>query len=83
VDFEKRILAIYQECRTPEEIDAAFAPCVRKWMNKSACAWMKRAGHCSSTLTRTCINACDYNWTTRRLNRSLRTAFLVADALHA
>lgn len=25
VDFEKRILAIYQECRTPEEIDAAFA----------------------------------------------------------
>ncbi len=25
VDFEKRILAIYQECRTPDEIDAAFA----------------------------------------------------------
>ena len=25
VDFEKRILAIYQQCRTPEEIDAAFA----------------------------------------------------------
>lgn len=25
VDFEKRILAIYQACRTPEEIDAAFA----------------------------------------------------------
>ena len=24
VDFEKRILGIYQECRTPEEIDAAF-----------------------------------------------------------
>ena len=24
VDFEKRILAIYQECRTPEEIDVAF-----------------------------------------------------------
>lgn len=24
VDFEKRILAIYQECRTPEEIDLAF-----------------------------------------------------------
>ncbi len=24
VDFEKRILAIYQECRTPQEIDAAF-----------------------------------------------------------
>lgn len=24
VDFEKRILAIYQACRTPEEIDAAF-----------------------------------------------------------
>ncbi len=24
VDFEKRILAIYQECRTPETIDAAF-----------------------------------------------------------
>ena len=24
LDFEKRILAIYQECRTPEEIDAAF-----------------------------------------------------------
>jgi len=24
VDFEKRILAIYQRCRTPEEIDAAF-----------------------------------------------------------
>ncbi len=24
VDFEKRILAIYQECRTPDEIDAAF-----------------------------------------------------------
>jgi hypothetical protein len=24
VDFEKRIFAIYQECRTPEEIDAAF-----------------------------------------------------------
>ena len=24
VDFEKRILAIYQECRTPEEIDTAF-----------------------------------------------------------
>ncbi|MBI4528431.1 MAG: DEAD/DEAH box helicase family protein [Deltaproteobacteria bacterium] len=24
VDFEKRILAIYQECRTPEEIDSAF-----------------------------------------------------------
>ena len=24
VDFEKRILAIYQECRTPSEIDAAF-----------------------------------------------------------
>jgi len=24
VDFEKRILAIYQECRTSEEIDAAF-----------------------------------------------------------
>lgn len=25
VDFEKRILAIYQECRTPAEIDAAFS----------------------------------------------------------
>jgi len=25
VDFEKRIFAIYQECRTTEEIDAAFA----------------------------------------------------------
>ncbi|MCZ7607819.1 MAG: DEAD/DEAH box helicase [Planctomycetota bacterium] len=25
VDFEKRILAIYQQCRTPEEIDAAFS----------------------------------------------------------
>ncbi len=25
VDFEKRILAIYQECRTPEQIEAAFA----------------------------------------------------------
>jgi hypothetical protein len=24
VDFEKRILAIYQQCRTPEEIDGAF-----------------------------------------------------------
>ncbi len=24
VDFEKRILTIYQECRTPEEIDTAF-----------------------------------------------------------
>src|SRR6185312_8721799 len=24
VDFEKRILAIYQECRTPDEIDGAF-----------------------------------------------------------
>ena len=24
VDFEKRILSIYQECRTPEEIDSAF-----------------------------------------------------------
>lgn len=24
VDFETRILAIYQQCRTPEEIDAAF-----------------------------------------------------------
>jgi hypothetical protein len=24
VDFENRILAIYQECRTPDEIDAAF-----------------------------------------------------------
>ena len=24
VDFEKRILAIYQQCRTPEDIDAAF-----------------------------------------------------------
>jgi ERCC4-related helicase len=24
VDFEKRILAIYQECRTPEEIETAF-----------------------------------------------------------
>jgi len=24
VDFEKRILCIYQKCRTPEEIDAAF-----------------------------------------------------------
>lgn len=24
VDFEKRILSIYQECRTPDEIDAAF-----------------------------------------------------------
>jgi superfamily II DNA or RNA helicase len=24
LDFEKRILAIYQECRTPDEIDAAF-----------------------------------------------------------
>src|SRR5439155_8356061 len=24
VDFEKRILAIYQECRTPEEIESAF-----------------------------------------------------------
>ena len=24
VDFEKRILAIYQECRTSEEIEAAF-----------------------------------------------------------
>jgi hypothetical protein len=25
VDFEKRILSIYQSCRTPEQIDAAFA----------------------------------------------------------
>lgn len=34
VDFEKRILAIYQECRTPEEIDAAFRK-LREEMDES------------------------------------------------
>ena len=34
VDFEKRILDIYQECRTPEEIDAAFGA-LRKELDDS------------------------------------------------
>jgi len=31
VDFEKRIAAIYDTCRTPEEIEAAFEPCRGNW----------------------------------------------------
>jgi len=37
VDFEKRTLAIYQQCRTPEEIDAAFrTPLADSFKGKSA-----------------------------------------------
>jgi superfamily II DNA/RNA helicase len=40
VDFEKRILSIYQDCRTPHEIDAAFAA-LRQEMDESIQARMK------------------------------------------
>ena len=57
VDFEKRILAIYQECRTPEEIDAAFQQAAsRRWTNASAREWTTRAGSYLSTSMRTCIS---------------------------
>jgi len=39
VDFEKRILAIYQECRSPKEIDAAFKQ-LRKELDESIQARM-------------------------------------------
>lgn len=39
VDFEKRVLAIYQQCRTPEEIDAAFQQ-LRKELDESIQARM-------------------------------------------
>src|ERR1700704_1788219 len=39
VDFEKRILAIYQECRTSEEIEAAFQK-LREEMDESIRARM-------------------------------------------
>jgi len=68
VDFEKRILAIYQECRTPEEIDAAFRT-LRAEMDEQIRLRMDETRRTLfEHLTRTCINACDYNWTTRRLN---------------
>ncbi len=31
IDFERRILDIYQQCRTEEEIDVAFKPSVKRW----------------------------------------------------
>jgi ERCC4-related helicase len=40
VDFEKRILAIYQTCRTPEQIDAAFTA-LRAEMDSSIQARMQ------------------------------------------
>jgi len=40
VDFEKRILAIYQSCRTPEQIDTAFAA-LRAEMDSSIQARMQ------------------------------------------
>lgn len=39
VDFEKRVLAIYQDCRTPEAIDAAFK-LLRKELDESIQARM-------------------------------------------
>ena len=66
VDFEKRILAIYQECRTPEEIEPRSASCKRRWTSRSAREWMTRAGSCSSTSTRTCISACGSSSRMRR-----------------
>lgn len=39
VDFEKRVLAIYQECRSPEEIDRAFKQ-LRKELDESIQARM-------------------------------------------
>ena len=39
VDFEKRVLAIYQECRSPEEIDTAFKQ-LRKELDESIQARM-------------------------------------------
>jgi superfamily II DNA or RNA helicase len=39
VEFEKRILAIYQDCRTPEEIDAAFSK-LQAEMDEKICARM-------------------------------------------
>jgi SNF2 family DNA or RNA helicase len=66
VDFEKRILAIYQECRTSDEIEAAFQSSRRRWTRAFAPAWTTRAASCSSTLMKTSISAYESNSPTRR-----------------
>ena len=84
VDFEKRILAIYQECRTPEEIDAAFRALqaemdeqIRTRMDDTRRAPVRalRRGRASAAAP-----------AARRREgpaRPRRPALLVADALHA
>ena len=84
VDFEKRILAIYQECRTPEEIDAAFRKLqeemdeqIRTRMDDTRRTAVRalRRGRASTPAApaRRCQGPA----------RSVRAALLVADALHA
>ena len=46
IDFEKRIWAIYQECRTDKEIAAAFESCLEKESRISLCA-KPMSAHCS------------------------------------
>ena len=66
VDFEKRILAIYQECRTPEEIDAAFRQLQEEMDEQIRTRMDDTRRTCSSTSTRTSISACGFSWTTPR-----------------
>jgi superfamily II DNA/RNA helicase len=66
VDFEKRILAIYQECRTPKQIEAAFLACSRRWMSAFVRAWTTHAGCSSSTSTKTYTSGCGCSLPTRK-----------------
>ena len=84
VDFEKRILAIYQECRTPEEIDAAFRA-LQAEMDEQI---RTRLDDTRRTLVRALRRgrASAPAAAARRREgpaRSRRPALLVADALHA
>ncbi len=69
VDFEKRILAIYQESGLRRKSNPPSKSYRRRWMNTYGRAWTIRAGSCLKTSTRMSINvfACNlltpgHNW---------------------
>ena len=58
VDFEKRILGIYQQCRTSEEIDAPFRTLQAEMDEQIRTRSTTLAARSSSTSKRTCTSAC-------------------------
>ena len=68
VDFEKRILHIYQECRTEDEIDAAFRTLQGEMDEQIKPGSTTRGAHFSSISMKMCTSGCAFSLPTRRLS---------------